>query len=168
MRLIIIAETRKVAALSTKTVLRPTNVARTPPSADPTAIVAAVVEAESEFALNNSCAPHEVRNRCPFRCVEEGRNRKQTGTDNVNRRKRRQRVRKQKSQREQRAKHICRDHYTPSVTTIHYHARQWSEYEQWQVARNCINSDSNSLAACSGEMYGEREDCNVIKPIADF
>src|SRR4051812_61521 len=57
MRRIISAEATKVSALSMKTVSRPKAVAITPPSAEPMAMVAAVVEAESELATSSSSVP---------------------------------------------------------------------------------------------------------------
>src|SRR5881227_1300535 len=57
MRRIISAEATKVKALRTKTVSRPSTVATPPPSAEPTAMVAAVVEAEREFAARSSSVP---------------------------------------------------------------------------------------------------------------
>src|SRR5205085_5235827 len=57
MRQIISAEAMKVAALIKKTTWRPTNVAMRPPSAEPMAMVAAVVEADSELVVSNSSAP---------------------------------------------------------------------------------------------------------------
>jgi hypothetical protein len=48
------AEMMKVAALRMKTVSRPAKVATSPPTAEPTAMVAAVVAAESELAASSS------------------------------------------------------------------------------------------------------------------
>jgi hypothetical protein len=60
MRRMISAEARKVAALRTKTRSRPKKVAISPPKAEPTAMVPAVVEAESELAASNSSAPAQM------------------------------------------------------------------------------------------------------------
>ena len=57
MRRIISAEATKVSAFRMKTVSRPSAVAIAPPSAEPTAMVAAVVEAEREFAASSSSVP---------------------------------------------------------------------------------------------------------------
>ena len=100
--------------------------------------------------------------------VEEGGDREERRADDVDDGERPPTARQHEAEREGGAREVGGDHHAAAVHAVNDDARDGAEQEERQVARNRVEGDGAPDLLRVGELDGEREDGDVVQPVADL
>src|SRR5205085_830679 len=111
---------------------------------------------------------HQIRYRGALGRVEEGRDGEERRAYRVDDRERREARREQEAERENGACDVGRYHHAASVHAVNDDAREGAEEEEREVSRYRVERDRAPDATRVRELYDEREDGDVVQPVADL